>query len=113
MKTGKAQPAPMTSNLPGSFKGNAMGDGVEPSADGRGGMTASQSMGYKVPKQPSYGVSTLPGGFVSVEAGANPDGPMMLDNGPRGDESVTTDQMGEGQKKRTVTGRDQSPYDVK
>jgi hypothetical protein len=48
-----------------------------------------------------------------MTAGANPDAKAELDNGPRGDESVTTDQLGDGQKKRTVTGRDQSPYDVK
>ena len=90
-KTGKGQPAPMSSNLPGSFvDGNREGDRASSAAQ-----------------------SKLPGAFISMTAGANPEGPHMLDNGPRGDESVTTDQVGDGQKKRTVTGRDQSPYDVK
>ena len=47
-----------------------------------------------------------------MTAGANPDGPVMHDNGPRGDESVTNEQMGKGQKDRTVTGRDESPYSI-
>jgi hypothetical protein len=85
----KRQPVKASTN-PGSFKGNAEGSGAGPSAK-----------------------SMLPGAFVTMTAGADPEGPMMLNNGPRGDESVTTDQMGDGQKKRTVTGRDQSPYDVK
>jgi hypothetical protein len=94
------------SMLPGGLiNGNRVGDGVEPHADGRGGKTGKS--------QPSFGVSELPGAFISMTAGANPDAKAELDNGPRGDESVTTDQLGDGQKKRTVTGRDQSPYDVK
>ena len=94
------------SMLPGEvINGNRVGDGVEPHVDGRGGKTGKS--------QPSFGVSELPGAFISMTAGANPNDKAALDNGPRGDESVTTDQMGEGQKKRTVTGRDQSPYDVK
>ena len=88
-KTGKGQPAPKSSNLPGSFKGNAMGDGASDMAK-----------------------SMLPGAFITMTAGANPEGPAALDNGPRGDASVTDCQMGDGQKKRTVTGRDQSPYSV-
>ncbi len=100
----KRQPV-KASMLPGSIKGNPMGSGPEPMADGRGGVTGKS--------QPSFGVSTLPGSFVSMEAGANPNGAEMHDNGPRGDVSVTDCQMGDGQKKRSVTGRDQSPYDVK
>ncbi|MGB8834043.1 MAG: hypothetical protein WCC95_17975 [Candidatus Sulfotelmatobacter sp.] len=57
--------------------------------------------------------SKNPGGFISMEAGANPNGPHMLNNGPRGDASKSDCQMGSGQKNRTVTSRDQSPYDVK
>ena len=57
--------------------------------------------------------SKNPGGFISMEAGANPNGPHMLNNGPRGDASQSDCQMGSGQKNRTVTSRDQSPYDVK
>jgi hypothetical protein len=83
--------AKMSVNKPGSFKGNAEGSGASDMAK-----------------------SKLPGaGFVSMEAGADPNGPMMHDNGPRGDASATSFQMGDGQKKRTVTGRDQSPYDIK
>ena len=100
----KTQPT-KASMLPGSFKGNPVGDGPEPHADGRGGVTGK--------KQPSFGVSELPGAFISMTAGADPNMTAEHDNGPRGDESVTTDQMGDGQKKRTVTGRDQSPYDIK
>ena len=93
------------SMLPGAvINANRVGDGAEPHADGRGGVTGKS--------QPSYGVSELPGAFVSMTAGANPDGPMMHDNGPRGDESVTNEQMGKGQKDRTVTGRDESPYSI-
>lgn len=89
-KTGKGQPAPKASNLPGSFKGNMEGSGASSIAE-----------------------SKLPGGFVTLEAGADPNRAAEHDNGPRGDASVTDCQMGDGQKKRTVTGRDQSPYDVK
>ena len=89
-KTGKGQPAPKASELPGSFKGNAEGSGASPMAE-----------------------SKLPGAFVSMTAGADPNAKAEHDNGPRGDASVTDCQMGDGQKKRTVTGRDQSPYDVK
>ena len=82
--------AKMSVNKPGSFKGNAPGEGAS-----------------------SMAKSKLPGaGFISMEAGANPNGPMMHDNGPRGDASVTDCQMGDGQKKRTVTGRDASPYSI-
>ena len=57
--------------------------------------------------------SKLPGGFISMEAGADPNGKHELNNGPRGDASQSDCQMGSGQKNRTVTSRDQSPYDVK
>jgi hypothetical protein len=104
-KTGKGQPAPMSSNLPGAvINTNREGSGVEPMADGRGGITGK--------KQPSFGTSNLPGAFVEMTAGADPESSLMLDNGPRGDESVTTDQLGDGQKKRSVNGRDASPYSV-
>ena len=94
------------SMLPGAvINANRVGDGAEPHADGRGGVTGKS--------QPSFGVSELPGAFISMTAGANPDGPVMHDNGPRGDESVTNEQLGKGQKDRTVTSRDESPYDVK
>lgn len=104
MNTGKSQPMPKASTNPGMTKGNAMGNGPEPHADGRGGMTGKS--------QPAFGVSELPGAFISMTAGADPEMGMMLDNGPRGDTSATDCQMGDGQKKRTVTGRDQSPYSV-
>lgn len=78
------------SKLPGKIKGNA-----EASRAGAGA------------------ASKLPGAFVSMEAGADPNAKAEHDNGPRGDASVTDCQMGDGQKKRSVTGRDQSPYDVK
>lgn len=89
MKTGKGQPMPKASENPGMFKGNMEGGGASDMAK-----------------------SMLPGAFISMTAGADPEMPMMLDNGPRGDASVTDCQMGDGQKKRTVTGRDQSPYSV-
>lgn len=100
----KRQPM-KASMLPGSFKGNMEGAGAETRPDGSGGVTGK--------KQPSFGVSELPGGFVSLEAGANPAGSTNENSGPRGDQSVTDCQMGDGQKKRSVTGRDASPYDVK
>lgn len=78
------------SKLPGSFKGN---------------MEAS--------KASDKAKSKLPGaGFVTMEAGADPNRTAEHDNGPRGDCSSTEFQLGDGQKKRTVTGRDQSPYSV-
>ena len=80
------------------------GNGVEPHADGRGGLTGKS--------QPMYGVSILPGAFISQTAGANPEDVEAVDNGPRGDESVTNEQLGIGQKDRTVTSRDQSPYSI-
>ena len=85
----KRQPV-KASMLPGKIKGNA---------------AASQAS--------SMAKSNLPGGFISMEAGANPSGPAMLNNGPRGDAAQSDCQMGSGQKNRTVTSRDQSPYDVK
>jgi hypothetical protein len=100
----KRQPM-KASMLPGGIKGNPVGNGPEPHADGRGGVTGKS--------QPSYGVSILPGDVIHMEAGADPNSKMMLDNGPRGDESVTNAQMGEGQMKRTVLSRDASPYEVK
>src|SRR5271154_3711494 len=100
----KRQPV-KASMLPGSTKGNAMGSGPMPMADGRGGVTGK--------KQPAFGTSNLPGAFVSMEAGANPAGSTNENSGPRGDVSATSFQMGDGQKKRSVTGVCQSPYDVK
>lgn len=100
----KRQPM-KASMLPGKTKGNAMGSGPMTMADGRGGVTGK--------KQPAFGVSTLPGSFVSMEAGADPSKNLGLNNGPAGDASQSDCQMGSGQKNRTVTSRDQSPYDVK
>ena len=58
--------------------------------------------------------SKLPGaGFIEMEAGADPNRKAEHDNGPRGDASQSDCQMGSGQKNRTVTSRDQSPYDEK
>ena len=57
-------------------------------------------------------------GFVTMTAGADPTrgsemgGGTGFEAGPRGDASVTDCQMGDGQKKRTVTSRDQSPYSI-
>ena len=87
MKSDNKRQPKNASMLPGSTKGN---------------MEASMAS--------SKAESKLPGSFVTMEAGADPNGPHMLDNGPRGDESVTNCQMGE--PKRTVTGRDKSPYSV-
>jgi len=84
----KSQPMKASTN-PGSFKGNMEGSGASDLAK-----------------------SMLPGAFITMEAGADPERKAEHDNGPRGDESVTNCQMGDGQKKRTVTGRDQSPYSV-
>ena len=100
----KRQPV-KASMLPGSTKGNMVGSGAETRPDGSGGVTGK--------KQPAFGTSNLPGAFVSMEAGANPDKNLGLNNGPAGDASATSFQMGDGQKKRTVTGVCQSPYDVK
>ena len=100
----KRQPMKASMNPGSLINGNRTGSGPEPSSDGRGGMTGKS--------QPMYGASGLPGSFVSMEAGANPDKMAEHDNGPRGDASATSFQMGDGQKKRTVTGRDQSPYDI-
>lgn len=78
------------SKNPGSFKGNAVASKASPMAK-----------------------SKLPGaGFISMEAGADPNRKAEHDNGPRGDASVTDCQMGDGQKKRSVTGRDASPYSI-
>ncbi len=85
----KRQPV-KASMLPGKIKGNA---------------AASQAS--------SMAKSNLPGGFISMEAGADPSKNLGLNNGPAGDASATSFQMGDGQKKRTVTGVCQSPYDVK
>ena len=86
----KRQPMKASMN-PGSFKGN---------------MEAS--------KASSMAKSKLPGaGFIEMEAGADPNRKAEHDNGPRGDASSTSFQMGDGQKKRTVTGVCQSPYDIK
>jgi|SRR5208282_1309 len=105
MKSDNKRQPMEASMLPGGLiNGNRVGDGVEPHVDGRKGVTGKA--------QPSYGVSELPGAFISQTAGANPDDKEMLDNGPRGDESVTNEQMGKGQKDRTVTGRDESPYSI-
>lgn len=87
----KKQPKGAESNLPGSFIA--------------GNREAS--------KASAMAESKLPGAFITIESGADPEGPAAHDNGPRGDASVTDCQMGDGQKKRTVTGRDQSPYDIK
>ncbi len=90
MATGKGQPAPKTSNLPGSFKGNAEGSGASPMAE-----------------------SKLPGSFISMEAGANPEGPDMLGNGPLATEPHTQIESGAGGlPNRKVTGRCESPYSV-
>ena len=99
----KRQPV-KASLLPGSTKGNMVGSGAETRPDGSGGVTGK--------KQPAFGTSNLPGAFVSMEAGANPDKNLGLNNGPAGDASQTDCQMGKGQKDRTVTGRDQSPYSI-
>ena len=56
-KTGKGQPAPKASELPGSFKGNAEGSGASPMAE-----------------------SKLPGAFVSMTAGADPNAKAEHDN---------------------------------
>lgn len=90
MKSENSKQPMKASMLPGKIKGNMSGEGAS-----------------------SMAKSKNPGGFISLEAGANPEGPHMHDNGPRGDCSSTEFQLGDGQKKRTVTGRDQSPYDVK
>lgn len=82
------QPSPKSSTNPGSFKGNMEGSGASDMAK-----------------------SMLPGAFISMEAGANPEGPMMLDNGP--DQKTPHAQMGMGQKMRTVTSPCESPYDIK
>lgn len=94
------------SALPGAvINGNRVGDGATVVPDGRGGVTGKS--------QPAFGTSNLPGSFISISGdGADPMRKAEHDNGPRGDESVTTDQLGDGQKKRTVTGRDQSPYSI-
>ena len=85
----KGQPAPKASELPGSFAGAAEGTGASDMAK-----------------------SDLPGGFISMTAGADPEDWSVVKAGPSGDESATTAQMGNGQKMRTVTGRDQSPYSI-
>ena len=85
--------AKMSVNKPGSFKGNMEGSGASSMAE-----------------------SKLPGaGCVHMEAGANPNGPMMHDNGPAGGEAHIQIMSGPGSDKpmRTKTGRDQSPYEVK
>lgn len=84
--------AKMSVNKPGSFKGN---------------MEASRAS--------EKAKSKLPGaGFISMEAGANPDMKAAHDNGPRGDEAHMQIESGSGSDKpmRTKTGRDQSPYSV-
>jgi hypothetical protein len=100
----KRQPM-KASMLPGSIKGNMVGSGAETRPDGSGGVTGK--------KQPAFGTSNNPGAFVTLEAGADPNRTAEHDNGPRGDASATSFQVGDGQKKRTVTGVCQSPYDVK
>lgn len=86
----KRQPM-KASMLPGSTKGNTVAS-----------------------KASAMAKSKLPGaGFIVMEAGADPNRKAEHDNGPRGDASQTDCQMGEGQKMRTVTSRDQSPYDIK
>ena len=86
----KRQPV-KASMLPGSIKGNAVAS-----------------------KASAMAKSKLPGaGFIEMEAGADPNRKAEHDNGPRGDASQSDCQMGSGQKNRTVTSRDQSPYDVK
>ena len=85
--------AKMESKLPGKIKGNMAGEGAS-----------------------SMAKSGNPGaGCVHMEAGANPNGAEMHDNGPKGDEAHIQIMSGPGsdKKMRTKTGRDQSPYDVK
>jgi len=100
----KRQPIKASMN-PGSFKGNAAGSGAKTRPDASGGVTGK--------KQPAFGTSNNPGEFISLEAGADPNRKAEHDNGPRGDASATSFQVGDGQKKRTVTSVCQSPYDVK
>jgi hypothetical protein len=90
VKSENAKQPMKASMLPGSTKGNAGGSGASDMAK-----------------------SMLPGAFVSMTAGADPEDWSVVKAGPAGDESATNAQMGDGQKKRTVTGRDESPYDVK
>ena len=83
----KRQPV-KASMLPGKIKGNA---------------AASQAS--------SMAKSNLPGGFISMEAGADPNRKAEHDNGPRGDASHA--QIESALKNRTVTTVCESPYSVK
>ena len=55
--------------------------------------------------------SKNPGGFISMEAGADPNRKAEHDNGPRGDASHA--QIESALKNRTVTTVCESPYSVK
>ena len=83
----KRQPV-KASMLPGKIKGNA---------------AASQAS--------SMAKSKNPGGFISMEAGADPNRKAEHDNGPRGDASHA--QIESALKNRTVTTVCESPYSVK
>ena len=83
----KRQPV-KASMLPGSIKGNAVAS-----------------------KASAMAKSKNPGGFISMEAGADPNRKAEHDNGPRGDASHA--QIESALKNRTVTTVCESPYSVK
>ena len=58
--------------------------------------------------------SRLPGSFIVIESGADPEAPAAHDNGPRGDAEHASIESGPGGLgMRTQTGLLESPYHVK